>query len=337
MRSEDEAKHVTIRDVAKAAGVSPSTVSRAFSKPDRVSARTSKLIFDTAQRLGYHEEPVQNVPLRGKRRMIAIIVPDIANQFMSDAIRAVQREAENRDIALVVAESRESAVLERAAFDRIAPDVDGVILTSSRMPDAMIRKCAQTRPVVVVNRSVLGVRNVTLDLEGGVAQLVEHIARQDYTEVTYLDGPISSWSAATRWNAVSRALHARGIRAQRFWPGSPTFAGGFAMCDRYLANPTGMVIAHNDLMAIGFIAAMRRRGFDCPKDFGVIGFDDDAVGRIYEPTLTSVRISSSELGARAARMLFASIDGTESSDDLAHVSTSLIIRESSRRPAHSGR
>ncbi|NMM93055.1 LacI family DNA-binding transcriptional regulator [Bifidobacterium oedipodis] len=329
---DDEGK-VTIRDVAKAAGVSPSTVSRAFARPDRVSAATAKRIFSVADQLGYHSDPVETMPSRGLKGMIAIIVPDIANQFMSDMIRAVQHEAASHGVALVVSESRESASWERTSFDRIVPYVDGVILASSRMPDAMIRKCAQTRPVVVANREVRGVDNVTCDLTQGIAQLVDHIVKQGYSRVTYLDGPASSWSAGVRWNAMSRGLASRGVTARRIWPGSPTFEGGFAQAQKYLEDPTGMVVTHNDLMALGFIAAMRRLGYDCPKDFGVAGFDNDAVGQIYSPTLTSVRMSPALLGQRAARLLLAKLQHVTSTENLAHVATSLVVRESSCRVA----
>lgn len=324
---------VTIRDVAKVAGVSPSTVSRAFARPDRVSAATAKRIFAVADQLGYHSTPVETMPTRGLKGMIAIIVPDIANQFMSDMIRGVQHEAASHGVAMIVSESRESASWERTTFDRIVPYVDGVILASSRMPDAMIRKCAQTRPVVVANREVRGVDNVTCDLSQGVTQLVDHIVARGYTRVTYLDGPASSWSAGVRWNAMSRQLAAHGITARRIWPGSPTFEGGFAQAAKYLEDPTGMVVTHNDLMALGFIAAMRRQGYECPRDFGVAGFDNDAVGQIYSPSLTSVRMSQSLLAQRAARLLLGRINHQLCDEHLLHVPTSLVVRESTQRPS----
>ncbi|OZG67489.1 LacI family DNA-binding transcriptional regulator [Bifidobacterium eulemuris] len=327
---------VTIRDVAREAGVSPSTVSRAFARPDRVSAATATIIFDAANRLGYHSEPVQTVPLRGIRGVIAVIVPDIANQFLSDVIRAVQHECDTHDYALIVAESRESASMERTAFDRIAPLVDGAILTSSRMPDAMIRKCAQTRPIVSANRIVRGVDSVVIDINDGVEQLADHIQRMGFDRVTYLDGPATSWSVGFRWHTVSQACAARGIAARRLWPGAPTVEGGFAFAGKYLDDPTGMVVAHNDLMAVGFMAAMRRQGRHCPQDYSIAGFDNDLIGQISQPTLTTVRQSPALMGTRAARILFDRLKGERPAQDITTVPTSLIIRESTRRPGGEG-
>ena len=96
-----------------------------------------------------------------------------------------------------------------------------------------------------------------------------------------------------------------------------------------------MVVTHNDLMALGFIAAMRRLGYECPKDFGIAGFDNDAVGQIYSPTLTSVRMSPALLGQRAARLLLAKLQHATGNEELAHVATSLVVRESSCRVASS--
>ena len=319
---------VTIRDVAKAAGVSASTVSRAFARPDRVSAATTKRIFAAADELGYHEDKIETVPLRGRKNAIAIIVPDIANQFFSDLIRAVQRECVAKGFMLIVAESRESASLERESFDRVAPNVDGVILTSSRMPDAMVRKCAQTRPVVVANRIVRGVDSVVIDVTDGACQLAKHIAEQGYKRVTYIDGPATSWSVGVRWNVFSQMCAKCGITARRLWPGSPTFEGGYAFAQRYLEDPTGAVVAHNDLMAIGFIAAMRRKGYDCPEDFIIAGFDNDSIAQLSFPPLTSVRQSSASLGAEAAALLIEHLHGPQSQISQLTVSTSLAVRES---------
>jgi len=322
---------VTIRDVARLAGVSPSTVSRAFARPDRVSAATTRRIFAAADQLGYHAAPVETVPSRGRRGLIAIIVPDIANEFFSDIIRGVERECSNHGLALIVSESRENASLERAAFDKVMNYADGVILTSSRMPDSMIRKCAQSRPVVVVNRAVRGVPSVLIDNEPGVRQAIECLHANGVGGVTYLDGPASSWSVGVRWNTIAAACKARGMEVRRLWPGSPTFEGGFAFADKFMQHPTHAVIAHNDLMAIGFMAAMRRFGLEAPKDYQIIGFDDDIVARVSEPTLTSIRVSLPILAARASRLLFARLDGRRPESEIFRIPSALVLRGSTVR------
>ena len=322
---------VTIRDIALACGVSPSTVSRAFSKPDRLSSTTVRRIHEVADELGYHVQAVSAVPRHGQQRSIAIIVPDIANQFLTDLIRAAENECETRGFDLVIAETRENARRERYLFDHVADDVDGVVLASSRMPDAMIRKCAQVCPVVLANREVRGVDGVTIDLAPGVGQLADYVVRQQFRSVTYLDGLASSWSASVRWNQVSKAFAERDMSIRRIRFCAPTYEGGFRQAERYLERPTDLVIAHNDMMAMGFIAAMRRYGFECPKDFAMIGFDNTLVGQLSEPSLTSVCTGAAELGNLAAKLLLDRIEGTRSAGrSIMHVESSLVVRESSK-------
>ncbi|BDR52416.1 LacI family transcriptional regulator [Bombiscardovia nodaiensis] len=325
---EGPARRVTIRQVAQAAGVSPSTVSRAFAKPDRVSAATSKRIFAAADELGYYSRPVESVPLRAIRGLIAIIVPDIANQFFSDIIRAVQHECTAGGFSLIVAESQESASRERAAFDHIVSYADGVILVSSRMPDAMIRKCAQTRPLVVVNRSVRGVPSVAIDISTGIAQALDYLVALGFNSLTYLDGPSSSWSVGVRWKCLEAECHRRQVSVRRLWPGAPTVAGGAKFVSTYRENPTGAVMAHNDLMALGFMSAMRAVGYRCPRDFSIIGFDNDMVSQLTQPTLTSVCSSQTRLGTEAARALLLKIKGDLSGTFTASVASQLLVRQS---------
>lgn len=319
---------VTIRDVARVAGVSPSTVSRALARPGRVSASTAKRILEVADRMGYHNDAVETVPLRHSTGMVAVIVPDLSNQFFSDAIHAVQRECHRENMAVVIAESLENATQEFEAFNKFVPYVDGVVIASSRMPDAMIRKCAQMRPVVVTNRVVRGVESVALDITPGVDQLAEYLSSMGFERVTYIDGPASSWSVGTRWRAFSQACANRHLAVRRLWPGMPTYEGGFSFARRYLEDPTGAVVAHNDMMAAGFIAAMRRRGYECPKDFVIAGFDNDVIAQITQPTLTSVRQPASLMGSRAARKLMQRIKGEPSDAAADSLYTSLVVRES---------
>ncbi|NEG69487.1 LacI family DNA-binding transcriptional regulator [Bifidobacterium choloepi] len=328
--TESSGHKVTIRDVARAAGVSPSTVSRAFAKPDRVSAATTRRIFEAAAKLGYHSEEVENVPLRGTKGMIGVIVPDVANQFFSDLIRSIHGVVSREGFCLSIYESRESPLVERETFDRMAAHVDGVILGSSRMPDSMVRKCAQTRPLVLTNRQVLGVNSVVFDVTNGVRQLTDYIRKAGFTTMTYLDGPASSWSVGTRWNAIRKACAERNIIIRRVWPNAPTFEGGKVAASHYLEHPTTMVVAHNDLMALGFLSAMRHLGFEAPRDFSIAGFDNGALAEISQPQLTTVKQPSQIIGAKAAQMLLERIHGDRHGTEYLTLPTSLITRDSTR-------
>lgn len=321
---------VTIRDVAKAAGVSPSTVSRAFSMPGRVSAQTTKRIFQIADELGYHEVPIESRPSSGHKGLVAIIVPDLSNQFFTDIVRAVQQECDRHGFGLLVSESRESALQERSAFDRAVYYADGVILASSRMPDSMIRKCAQVKPVVVTNRIIRGVPSVITDISQGMKQAAAYFKKLGCTRISYLDGPAHSWSAGVCWTELAKACHVEGLHIKRYWPGVPTYEGGYQLAREYMANPTGAVISYNDMMALGFIAAMRSMGKEAPRDYSIIGIDDDVVGRISYPTLSSIHRSTRMLGVQAAKTLLSRFTNEAADAGVVSTATRLVIRESTR-------
>lgn len=321
---------VTIRDVAKAAGVSPSTVSRAFSMPGRVSSATTKKIFEVADQLGYHDIPIESRPSVGHKALLAIIVPDLSNQFFTDIIRAVQFECEQKEYGLLVSESRESATREREAFNRAVYYADGVILASSRMPDSMIRKCAQVKPVVVTNRIIRGVPSIVTDVRQGMVQAVTHLQELGFTKISYLDGPAHSWSAGICWSTLTQVCAEQGMKLKRYWPGIPTFEGGFLFAKQYLANPTGAIIAYNDMMALGFIAAMRQNGKECPRDFSIIGIDDDIVGKLAWPALTTIHRSTRLLGKQAAWTLLSHFGTDYEKNIVLNTPTSLVIRNSTR-------
>lgn len=329
-------RKATIRDVAKAAGVSSSTVSRAFARPGRVNAETARKIFAAANVLGYHRDAIVSASYKtysgrvGHAGLIAVIVPDIANQFFLNIIRAAQRECAKQDFDLIMLESRENAIEERAIFDKTVADVDGVILAASRMPDNMIRKCAQICPIVSVNRVVLGIPSVVIGITVAIKEMMEIlIAGEPHRRITYIDGPAASWSVGFRWNTLKAECLSRAIAVKRIWPCPPTFDGGYACAERYMQDPTGVVIAHNDLMALGFIAAMKTRGYVCPRDYAVVGFDDDMVGQVSNPTLTSVQQPLFAVGTQAARFLLHRVSGEPVSSDVITFPSALVIRNSS--------
>lgn len=319
---------ITIYDVARQAGVSPSTVSRTFSRPDRVSISTAQKVQQVADALGYHSDMVDSRPGTQGRGLVAVIVPDLGNQFFTGVIRNIQDECERFRFETLILETRESITKERRIVDTVAPVVSGIILVSPRMPDAMIRKCAQLRPLISVNRDVRGVSSICIDVSKGARQAVDHLHTLGYRSLTYLDGPAASWSGGIRWRHIFNECDAKGITVKRSLPCAPTFYGGYSYAEKYLDDPTGAVIAHNDLMAIGLIVALRRLGCECPRDVSVIGFDNDTMSMVSSPPLTTIHMSLSALGRGAADLLMQRLAGTTSTTAAPIVPAHLIIRQS---------
>ena len=306
MPSEDPAprtKRASIYDVAAAAGVSVSTVSRTMTKPDRVSFRTAEHVRRVAEQLGYRAEPTERMIDDSGTRMLAMVVADITNPVFYGMIRGAERTAAHAGYTLLLLETQESELAERTHLERVRPTVDGLILTSSRMSDSTIRALAKISPLVVLNRIVAQVPSVVGDNVRGVKRAVEHLAERGHGTLSYLSGPEASWADAMRWRGVIEACHELGIKARRLGPFPPTIAGGATAREVWTAAPTTAVIAYNDLLAIGFLRAATASGHDVPRDVSVIGFDNIRDGQLIQPPLTTISVPLPSLGSAAVNHL----------------------------------
>ncbi len=168
----------TIYDVAQAAGVAPSTVSRALAKPGRVSFKTAEHVRRVAEELGYRSGRM-DLPMSTRGTgVLALIVADIANPVFVGMIRGAEREAAQHGLTLAIIETQESVEGEQRAISRLEATVDGFILASSRLPDATIRALAKRKPVVVLNRTVGEVASVVSDNVRAIKKATEHLVEQ---------------------------------------------------------------------------------------------------------------------------------------------------------------
>lgn len=317
---------VTIYDVARAAGVAPSTVSRALARPGRVSVATAARVRAVAQELGYQSG--RALPeSTGRSQLLAMLVSDIRNPVFTDLIRGADTAAEAAGYTLVAFDSRESMARERA-FERYLSVFDGIMLASPRLPAAGIQMLAKQRAVVVLNRVVGDLPCVLTDNSEGARRAVEHLHDLGHTDVTYVAGPAASWNDGMRWRGVQHAARELSMRTSRIGPGMPTVEGGFRSADQWAANPSTAVIAFNDVMAIGFIVGLRSLGLEVPRDVSVMGFDNSQLGAFTTPPLTSVASPLRDQGAAATNMLISILSGRPAVTEPTLLPTRLMQRES---------
>jgi LacI family transcriptional regulator len=332
--TEADDRAVTIYDVAAAAGVAPSTVSRTFTRPGRVSAKTAAKVRATAEELGYHSAPR---PLGGGRaatRLLALMVADIANPFYASLVRGAQLTAAEAGYEIVLLDSRESGRRERSALERVLQVVDGVAVTSSRMPDTALRTIAKQIPLVVINRELRGTVSVLSDNEGGAQAAVRHLRALGHDSVAYVGGPEASWNDGVRSRAVRDFAQSLGMRTSRIGPFLPTIEGGWAAGQQLSEQPPSAVIAFNDLMAIGIAQSLRINGVTVPHDVSVIGFDDIPAGRLFSPTLTTIAVPARALGSTAVTNLITLIQGARPSGEGNLVLPTKLIERQSTGPAN---
>lgn len=321
----------TIYDVAKLAGVAPSTVSRAFARPGRVSYETAERIREAAEELGYRARTIsRNADSRNDTQMIGLVVTDISNPAFFDVIRGVEEAATEAGYTLLLANSRESDRREREALERILPLVDGVLLASSRMSDSAVRMAAKQKPTIIMNRAVSGVVSVVTDNPTGTRHAVEHLASQGCKDITYVAGPEASWADGMRWRAVREAGVEQHVRIHRIGPASPTVAGGRAAALAWAANRTPAVICYNDVVAMGFMRTVHEMGLSIPEDVAVIGYDNIMSVSFLSPSLSTIAAPMHAVGATAAKNVVAMIKGAVPTSNRPLVlPTKLVIRQSS--------
>src|SRR5699024_7013713 len=161
-------KRVTIYDVARAAGVAPSTVSRSFSRPGRVSAATHATVMAAAKELGYRTSAPPTQERGHRQQRLGIEVPDLTNPYFAEVVSGMQEAAPEHASLLLLLDTVEDEDRDRASLESALNVVDGLVLSGTRLSDATLNHLTKRIPVVVLNRRVAGLDSVTPDYEHGM-------------------------------------------------------------------------------------------------------------------------------------------------------------------------
>jgi LacI family transcriptional regulator len=321
----------TIYDIAELAGVNPSTVSRALSKPGRISAKTEKLIQDAAKALNYRVNPMARALPTGRTSTLGLIIADVTNPVFFNVIRGAEHAASEAGYTLVLAESQESGQLEVETTERVAPSVDGLVLVATRLTDQQLRALSRRKPLVVINRSIEGVEAIVPSIESGIDQALDHLAELGHTSIAYVSGPTDSWMNAARWRLVQTKAQGRGMSVVEFGPSAPTLEGGEAAYRGVIDSHATAVFAYNDLMAIGLLRAAHKRRDTVPGRLSIVGFDDIFGSDFTSPPLTTIRTPlrlMGELAVRHALELIGVDVPSAVADVLPPLATELVVRGS---------
>ena len=320
----------TINQVAEAAGVTKSSVSRAYTRPEMLSEETVRKIFAAAEELGYVPNHTARALSTGRHGNIALIVPDVANPFFPPLIRAAQIEAERSDYCVFLGNSDEKPKQEDKLIGRFGGQVEGILLVSSRLSDEKIVSHAANRPMVLINRDVDGIPRVLIDSAAGVKEAVEHLASLGHKKLVYVSGPQGSWSNKQRRAAVRQSARAFGIEATIIANESAAFEAGRRVVPSVLSSGATAAIAFHDLTAQGMLAELLQRGVSVPDDLSVVGCDD-VLGATTYPPLTTVSNRSVEAGKTALTLLVDMLENQAIRDVRYVLKTNLVIRNTTGR------
>lgn len=301
---------VTIADVAAAAGVSRATVSRVMNGRSTVDPAISARVQEAVIELNYQPSNVARSLSLGRTTTVALVVPDLGNPVFQQVLRGVMAAAADDGYRVLVADAAEDPTQEAAIAREARMRCDALILVSPRMPDAALTALLpDVEPVVLVNRAVPGsaAPSLVVDYADAMVQVIDHLASLGHRRVAYLSGPGASYSDAQRRIGLAEARERHGLDVAEVSGGSD-IAAGHAAAHAVLASRATAVVAFNDLVSFGLLAALNEAGVAVPGDISVASFDDIDLARYATPGLTTVAVPQADLGRHAWRELHAVID-----------------------------
>jgi len=330
---------ITLRDVARQVGVHPSTVSRVLNPDtrDMVTPEIARRVIEAARQLSYHPNPFAYSLKTNRSLLVGVLVPDLVNPIFPPIIRGIESVLEAAGYTSIVANSDGHAERERVILERMKErQVDGLILATAQRDDAtIIRTREEGVPLVLVNRTVEStpVEAVVIEDRAGIRLAVEHLTALGHRRIAHLAGPQDVSTGHRRREGFLAVLRDLGMDATAA-PIEPCAAyteeegrrGLLALLDR--GTPFTALVAANDLLALGCYDALEERGLRCPEHLSVTGFNDMPMVGKLSPPLTTVHIPLYDMGAEAARMLLAQLQGAGVPPRTVSLQPRLIVRKS---------
>ncbi len=334
---------VTIKDIARELGISPSTVSRALKDHPDISTETKKAVNALAEKLNYQPNIVALNLRQKKTNTIGVIIPEIVHFFFSTVISGIEDLAYQAGYNVILAQSNESYQREvtdmKALFNS---RVDGMLLSLSRETtnfDHIESIISKGVPIVFYDRMYNSPTSskVIVDDYAGAKEAVLHMIDQGCKRIAHLMASPNLMISADRLKGYEDALKESNIKLNKALiidcP-SGSFEEGKRAIKKALdmPNPPDAIFATNDPMAMGAMMAIKEKGMKIPQDVAVVGFSNWFFGELMEPSLTTVDQPGFEMGQEAARMLIKQIEMKDKGDPVLEtkiLKTKLVIRNSS--------
>jgi LacI family transcriptional regulator len=328
----------TIRDVAKLAGISVSTVSRYLNKTGYVNADTEQKIKHAIEKLNF----VPSVVARGlagkSTKTIALILPDISNPFFPELARAVEDVASAYGFTVILCNSDAQIGKEKGYIDLLkSKNIDGIIFASKTLGQEEADKLTSSNiPFVCLDRAPTNDRCSVVrsnNREGGMLA-VKHLLEIGYRKIAHIYGPQDLITAKERLAGYEESVKAFDwFSPSLLVPGDFHIAGGIQATEKLLQRHPDVdaIFAGNDLMAVGALKALHRMGIKVPEQVGVCGFDGIQMAEITQPELTTIAQPIYDMGALVSRILIKKIEGTAEEDRIYELGVTLVPRESTKR------
>jgi DNA-binding LacI/PurR family transcriptional regulator len=329
----------SIKDIARVARVSHSTVSRALRGSPLVSTETTARIRKIAKDQGFTVSAVARGLVTRKTRTIGVVVTTIADPFVSEVVSGIEQAANDDGYSVYLADSyadpdREIRVVQSFAERR----VEGIVVTASRVGTIYLKILSELKvPIVLINNQRRGefIHSVMIANVEASRQATQHLISLGHRRVAYLGDQFGYQSDTERFSGYRRALEEAALP---FLPelvvhGDGTPEGGLKAMHLLLSLPQSptAVFCYNDMTALGALRCIREGGLRVPEEVSVIGFDDLFFASYTQPPLTTVRQPRRRMGLLAMEILLKLMSGQGSTDTI-EVPAELILRESTAPP-----
>ena len=328
-------KKVTLFDVAQAAGVSPSTVSRIVAGTARVSEKKRQQVEEAIKQLKYQPNLVAKGLVQGRTLSIGVLTQDIASPFYGAALLGIQEALRGTEYVPVFMDGHWQPEDEAVALQRLVGRVDGLIIMGGHLEGSALSDLAESLPMVTIGRNIPGFehRCATIDNYAGARNVVRYLFDLGHRRIAHIAGPDDHVDARERLRGYYDAhkefgmdIDPRLVVQGDFQESSGSLAVATLLESRTLFTA---IFCANDQMAYGARLALYRRGIRVPEEVSLVGFDDTRNSEYMMPPLTTVRQPMHELGLSAATALLNLLNDEEV--HLEKIVPQLVIRESASR------
>jgi LacI family transcriptional regulator len=332
---------VTIKDIAKELGISPSTVSKALKGHPDISSETKKAVRELVEKWNYKPDPIALSLQGGLSKTIGVIVPEIVHYFFSTVISGIEDFAYDSGYHVMFCQSNESYEREVKAVDTLLSSrVDGILVSLCKVTDSFehFRKIGKAGiPLVFFDRicDEIETDRVTVDDEAGAFEATRHLIETGCKNIIHLSGPQNLLIGKNRRNGFIKALTEFNL---------PVHEENIIRCDT--ASEAGKIIpeilnrtirpdgifAVNDLTAAGAMKIIKLKGYRVPDDISLVGFTSGMISDLTDPPLTSVEQHGYQMGKDAVTLLIRRIEKNEDhSFQTRIINTELVIKGSTKR------
>lgn len=332
-------KQITIRDVAKEAGVSVATVSRYLNNKGYISQKSELKIRDVMERLNYHPNEIARGLAKKKTRTIALIIPDITNPFFPELVVAIEEVAKSKGYSIILVNTQDGDMEDNHFWTQLQNRyVDGFILASFEMSEKVVKAIENSKiPFVRIDRAAEDntCDSIGLDNYKGARLAVEHLIEAGCKKIAHISGPKSFPPSSERKRGYVESVTDWAERNGKESPEDAVIVceGDFTLESGKLLTQVLMnqhkdvdgIFLGNDLMAIGCLKALKLMGYQVPQEVAIIGFDGIKLTEMVEPEISTIEQPIYDIGAVSTNKLIRKIEGIEDNQSLP-VEPSLDIR-----------